>query len=118
MCGLTGTWPILKANCRNPRHSCAFRTGLVSTCVQAYTLQSRVYISEVILIDRILNDILRYSSLVMSDYGLLPKPGSFHRRKRCELFIIAPSVLVRLRISVITIFLFDSLSQESSAVHL
>jgi len=38
------------------------------------------------LVDRILNNILRCSPLVMSDCGLLLELGSFHHRGRCELF--------------------------------
>jgi len=37
-----------------------------------------------ISVDRIFNNILRCSSLVMSDCGLLLELGSFHCRGQCE----------------------------------
>jgi len=47
---------------------------------------------EVILyIDRILNNILRCSSLVMSECVLMLELGSFHRQRQCEIFIIGAS---------------------------
>jgi hypothetical protein len=73
--------------------------------------------SEVILnIDRILNNILRCSLLVMSDCGLLLELGSFHRRGRCELFIIGSSGQACLGNSVMAPFLLDSLSLETTEV--
>jgi hypothetical protein len=63
-------------------------------------------------VDRILNNILRCSSLVMSDCGLLLELGSFHRRGQYELFIISSSGQVCIWISIMTPFLLDSFYLE------
>jgi len=63
-------------------------------------------------IDRILNNILRCSSLQMSDWGLLLELGSFHRRGQCELIIISPLGQACVRNSVMTPLTLDSLSPD------
>jgi len=71
------------------------RTENVLVSTNSYSANSRRENREVILnVDRILNNILRCSSLVMSDCGLLLELGSFHCRGQCELFIIRSSVQV------------------------
>jgi len=65
------------------------------------------------IVDRILNNIVRYSSLGMSDSGLLLELGSSHCQGQCELLIIGSSVQVWLQFSIITPFLLDSSSPES-----
>jgi hypothetical protein len=54
-------------------------------------------------VDKILNNILRCSSLVMFDCGLLLELGSSHRRGRCELFKIGS-----LRSSLPSVFRHDT----------
>jgi len=56
------------------------------------------------LVDRIFNNILRCSSLVMSDCGLLLELGSSHRRRQRELFIIGS-----LRSSLPSVFHHDTI---------
>jgi hypothetical protein len=52
----------------------------------------------------------------MSDCELLLELGSFHRRGRCELFILGVSGQACLRLSVMAPLLLDSLSPETSEV--
>jgi hypothetical protein len=62
-CGLHGARTIQKESCRNSQQPAALRTRLVNMNVQEYMVQSRVCMKEWILKDRILNNILRSSSV-------------------------------------------------------
>jgi len=68
------------------------------------------------VVDRILNTILRCSSLVMSDCGLLLELGSSHCWGQCELFIISSSGRVCLWILAMTRCLFASSSPRVTGV--
>jgi len=93
------------------------RTENVLVSTNTYRAYSRSDSKELILkVDRILNNILKCSSLVMSDCGLLLELGSSHCRGRCELFIISSSGQACLWISVMTPLLLDSLSQDTTGV--
>ena len=65
------------------------RTENVLVSTNSYKAYSRKRNCKVICkVDRILNNILTCSWMVMSDSGLLLELGFFHRWGQCELFII------------------------------
>jgi hypothetical protein len=94
------------------------RTENVLVSTNSYSAYSQRENREVILnkVDRILNNILMCSSLVMSDCGLLLELGSFHLQGQCELLIISSSGQACLQFSIRTPFLLDSSSPDSTGV--
>jgi hypothetical protein len=67
-------------------------------------------------VDRILNNILRCSLLVMSDCGLLLELVSSHHQGQSELFIICFLDQACVQITVMAPLLHDSLSPDATSV--